>query len=206
MSPTPRVYLAGPEVFLPDALEVLAAKKAVCAEAGLEGVSPLDAEIGPVMDGSEDAAHAIYAANRDAMRSCRFAIANLTPFRGVSVDAGTAFEIGFLTASGATVFGYTNEPSAYHARVASHAETNPGVRAHAAGGWSVENFGLVENLMLPLGIADSGGAVIGQALADGRTLFHDLTAFRQCVARIAALAGSRPAEDTGAEPRAGSAV
>jgi len=185
---TPRIYLAGPEVFLPDALEVLAAKKAVCAEAGLEGVSPLDAEIGPVMDGAGDAADAIFAANRDAMRSCGFAIANLTPFRGVSVDAGTAFEVGFLAAAGATVFGYTNEPSAYHERVASHAEANPAVRAHSAGGWSVENFGLVENLMLPLGIAESGGAVIGHALADRRALFHDLTAFRACVERIAGLA------------------
>jgi nucleoside 2-deoxyribosyltransferase len=39
----PRIYLAGPEVFLPDALAVGAHKVAVCAEFGLQGVFPLDA-------------------------------------------------------------------------------------------------------------------------------------------------------------------
>ena len=34
-TPTPRVYLAGPDVFLADADEVLAAKRSICAEAGL---------------------------------------------------------------------------------------------------------------------------------------------------------------------------
>jgi nucleoside 2-deoxyribosyltransferase len=37
-----RVYLAGPEVFLPDALAIAAAKKRLCAAHGLEGVFPLD--------------------------------------------------------------------------------------------------------------------------------------------------------------------
>ena len=185
-APVPRVYLAGPDVFLPDASEVLAAKQAMCAEAGLQGVSPLDAEIGPLMDGSAEAGRTIFVANRDAMLSCGFAIANLTPFRGVSVDAGTAFEVGFMAASGATVFGYTNEPSAYHLRVAGHAPLNPAIAAHAGGGWNVENFGLVDNLMLPFGIAESGGVLIEHAVADPHRLFHDLTAFGRCVERIAA--------------------
>ena len=111
------------------------------------------------------------------MLSCGFAIANMTPFRGVSVDAGTAFEVGFMAASGATVFGYTNEPSAYHLRVAGHAPLNPAIAAHAGGGWNVENFGLVDNLMLPFGIAESGGVLIEHAVADPHRLFHDLTAF-----------------------------
>lgn len=191
-TPTPRVYLAGPDVFLADADEVLAAKRSICAEAGLEGVSPLDAEIGPLMDGSAEAARAIFAANRDAMRSCRFAIANLTPFRGVSVDAGTAFEVGFLAAHGAVVFGYTNEPSAYHLRVAGHAPLNPAIAAHAGGGWSVENFGLVDNLMLPFGIAETGGVLVEHAVADAHRLFHDLTAFQDCVRRIAAAVDAGP--------------
>jgi nucleoside 2-deoxyribosyltransferase len=192
---TPRVYLAGPDVFLADAVEVLSAKKAMCAAAGLTGVSPLDAEIGPLMDGSVAAARTIFAANRDAMLSCGFAIANLTPFRGVSVDAGTAFEVGFLAAHGAVVYGYTNEPSAYHLRVAGHAPANPAIAAHSSGGWSVENFGLVDNLMLPFGIAETGGALVEHAVADAHLLFHDLTAFQDCVGRIAAsiATGSEPA-------------
>ena len=38
-----RVYLAGPDVFLPDAAAWLERKKAICAGVGLTGVSPLDA-------------------------------------------------------------------------------------------------------------------------------------------------------------------
>ena len=37
-----RVYLAGPDVFLPDASAWLERKKAICAGVGLIGVSPLD--------------------------------------------------------------------------------------------------------------------------------------------------------------------
>ena len=44
------------------------------------------------------------------MRSCDAAVANLTPFRGVSADAGTAFEVGFMRALGRPVLGYTNTP------------------------------------------------------------------------------------------------
>ena len=37
-----RVYLAGPDVFLPDAEVWLARKKAICARADLAAVTPLD--------------------------------------------------------------------------------------------------------------------------------------------------------------------
>ena len=40
-----RIYLAGPEVFLPDAREIADAKKAICRAHGLEGVFPADPEI-----------------------------------------------------------------------------------------------------------------------------------------------------------------
>ena len=41
----PRVYLAGPEVFLPDAIAVGAEKCRLCAEYGFEGLFPLDASL-----------------------------------------------------------------------------------------------------------------------------------------------------------------
>ena len=43
--PPPRIYLAGPEVFLPDAQAMGARKAALCAAHGLEGVFPLDAQL-----------------------------------------------------------------------------------------------------------------------------------------------------------------
>src|SRR5262245_47669063 len=37
-----RIYLAGPDVFLPDAAAVLAAKRKLCADYGFVGVAPVD--------------------------------------------------------------------------------------------------------------------------------------------------------------------
>ena len=61
------------------------------------------------------------------MRSCDLLIANCTPFRGVSMDVGTAFEIGFMRALGRPVFGYSNTPADYAARVHTAAERTAGI-------------------------------------------------------------------------------
>jgi nucleoside 2-deoxyribosyltransferase len=37
----PRIYLAGPDVFLPDAIEAGKRKKVLCQKYGFEGVYPL---------------------------------------------------------------------------------------------------------------------------------------------------------------------
>ncbi len=97
----PRIYLAGPEVFFPNAKEQGAEKKRLCAEFGFEGVYPLD----NVIDGAErhspqELARLISHGNEQLMRSCDLLIANCTPFRSVSMDVGTAFEIGFMQALG----------------------------------------------------------------------------------------------------------
>ena len=41
-APAMKIYLAGPDVFLPDALEVGKRKLEVCARHGLSGLFPLD--------------------------------------------------------------------------------------------------------------------------------------------------------------------
>src|SRR5437763_51598 len=88
----PRIYLAGPDVFLPDATEAGERKKAICAELGLEGVFPLDAEIGAEDGERRELALRISAANEGLIRSCQAVVANMTPFRGPSADVGTAYE------------------------------------------------------------------------------------------------------------------
>ena len=40
-----RVYLAGPDVFLPNAAEIGRRKREICAQYGFEGVFPLDNEL-----------------------------------------------------------------------------------------------------------------------------------------------------------------
>lgn len=199
-----RVYLAGPEVFLADADEIFRAKKAICGALGLEGVSPFDNEVPRRGRSRRARARAIYAGNAAAMRSCAAAIANLTPFRGVSMDAGTAFEVGFMVALDRVVFGYSNAPTVYRERVIRLLEDSPLLTGHGDDDWSIEDFDLHENLMIPLGIEASGGAVVAGAHADGPALFRDLTAFRACAERIAEIwSGNPEARDRPAAKAAG---
>ncbi len=174
----PKVYLAGPDVFLPDPAARAAEQKRICARHGLVGVSPLD------MLADEPAywaqlleAHRIARRNEAHIRACDAILANLTPFRGPSADAGTVYEVGFGRALGLRVFGYTAVAGDYAARA----------RQHAPDGLTIEDFGLAENLMIACGIEESGGAIVTVAAADP---WRDLDAFEQCVAQAAAALAS----------------
>ncbi|MFA7431885.1 MAG: nucleoside 2-deoxyribosyltransferase, partial [Rhodospirillaceae bacterium] len=72
------VYLAGPEVFLPNAAEIGAAKKAICARHGLTGVFPLDNVLDLSGLSPPEAGRAIFRANVALMRAADAVIANLT--------------------------------------------------------------------------------------------------------------------------------
>jgi nucleoside 2-deoxyribosyltransferase len=183
-----RVYLAGPEVFLPDALEVAAAKKRICAAHGLEGVFPLDT---PPQAPPADRPYwmRIYLGNEAHIRSCGGLIANLTPFRGPSADAGTVFELGFMRALGRPVMGYSNAAADFLDR--SRDFLGAEARSRPDGGWEdgesmgLEDFGLADNLMIDGGIAAAGGAFERTEAAPGQR-WHDLTAFARCCALLAA--------------------
>ena len=102
------IYLAGPDVFLPDAIEMGNRKKTLCEEQGFVGLFPYDTEIDSIpINARED--HFIYRANLAMIRRADAGVFNLTPFRGVSADAGTVFELGLMIGLGKPVFGYTNE-------------------------------------------------------------------------------------------------
>src|SRR5262245_29484790 len=102
-----KVYLAGQEVFLADAIGVARRKKGLFAAYGFRGLLPLDNEISQAADGGP-VDRAIYRANVEMIRSADLGICNLTPFRGPSADAGTVFELGLLVGLGKPVLGYTN--------------------------------------------------------------------------------------------------
>lgn len=182
----PRIYLAGPEVFLPDALAVGREKVRIAAEAGLEGVFPLDASLDLAGLTKLEAARRISTANENLMRSCDLLIANATPFRGPSMDSGTAFEVGFMRALGRPVLGYTNVTPHYAARAAA------GRSRGIAGGDAdrpdveIEDFDLAENLMIAIAIEESGGELVRNAVAGG-TEMTDLTGYRACLAQARSL-------------------
>ena len=176
----PRIYLAGPEVFLPDPMEAGRLKIVLCAEHGLEGVYPLDAALD--LSGLAKPAQAalISRSNEDLMRSCDAAIANLTPFRGVSADAGTAFEVGFMRALGRPVLGYTNTPLDLAERSRIY---RTGARLPFdcdAPDVAIEDFDLAENLMLEVAIDACGGRLVRHQAKPGEEM-TDLDGFRTCL-------------------------
>jgi nucleoside 2-deoxyribosyltransferase len=188
--PPPRIYLAGPEVFLPDALAVGARKVALCADHGCEGVFPLDAELGLAGRPKAEAARRISASCEGQMHSCAGLIANLTPFRGVSMDSGTAFEVGFMRALGRPVLGYTNVTADYRARSEAYRRAVPHGTLPDADhpDTAIEDFGGAENLMIEVAIIASGGTVVRTAVPPGEEM-RDLAGFEACLAQAARIFG-----------------
>jgi len=166
-----RIYLAGPDVFLPDAMAVGRAKAEICREAGLEALYPLDAALEldwettpkPVL------AQAIFQSNCAMIARADAVLANLTPFRGPSADAGTVWEVGYAHALGKPVFGYSNVAAPFAARTRAFLQGRPD-------GLQVEDFELPsDNLMLHFALAE-------YFAADAGDCWSDLSSFRQAVA------------------------
>ncbi|XUJ32951.1 nucleoside 2-deoxyribosyltransferase [Bradyrhizobium japonicum] len=70
-----KIYLAGPDVFLPDAVEIGRQKAAICGRYGLTGLYPLDNAIDLT---SPDASRQIFCGNEAMMDDADAIIANLT--------------------------------------------------------------------------------------------------------------------------------
>lgn len=178
-----RVYLAGPDVFHPNARALADAKIKLCAEYGFLGVSPVDNEMTSEGLPPPEAALQIALANEAAIRTCDLLIANLTPFRGPSADVGTAYEAGFAKALGLPVFGYTNVAGTLLERTR---ETLAGVRQRASGVFeddnrmSIENFECFDNLML-LGALVGDGLRVVTSEAPPQERFSALGGFETCL-------------------------
>jgi len=181
-----RVYLAGPDIFLPDPIAWMERKKAICAGFRLTGVSPLDDLPNQPPDWAELPDWRRIALRNEAhIRRCSAVIANLTPFRGPSADVGTVYEIGFARGLGRTVFAYATVATSFLDRTLG---SIGGGRQQADGSWRdadgllVEQFGLFDNLMIEGGISDSGGTLI----RDDQDRWNDLSVFERCVQAAAA--------------------
>jgi nucleoside 2-deoxyribosyltransferase len=91
---TVTAYLAGPDVFLPNAVAHAARKVEICRLLGLHGLPPLDEDVETAAK-ALDVWQAIYRKDIAMMERCDIIIANLTPFGGASADAGTEVPNGF---------------------------------------------------------------------------------------------------------------
>lgn len=180
-----KVYLAGPDVFLKNGLEIIAAKQELARQYGF---TPM------IWQGEEDAPQStrfafglyISAANEAMMRASDLILANLTPFRGISADIGTAYELGFMVAMGKPAYGYSNDGRLYTDRLTSdyykgqiHREADGMLRG--PDGQMVENNDMADNLMLDGGIEHMGGVFIRRSVPPAH-LYDDLGTFEECLA------------------------
>lgn len=141
MNTPEKIYLAGFDVFRPDAIEHGAYLKTLCSAHGLEGLYPFD---NAVPDGltPEATARQICSMNIALIQRSDAVLANLNVFRGLEPDSGTAFEVGMAIALNKPVWAYF-EP------VNSLRELVPHDRnGYDGDGYLVEDFGLPRNLML----------------------------------------------------------
>jgi nucleoside 2-deoxyribosyltransferase len=174
-----KIYLAGPDVFLPDAVAIGRRKVDICARHGLTGLYPLD---NAVDLSTGDASLTIFKGNQAMMDAADAIIANLTPFRGASADAGTVYELGYMAGRGKLLLAYSNDPAAYADRVARFDVVTKSASGHLtdSDGLTVENFGWPDNLMMIHALDLHGCPLVTpkQAPAD---IWHNLAAFEACV-------------------------
>ena len=140
-----KIYLAGPDVFEKDALEVGKVLKALCHEFGFEGLFPLD----NILEAEEptELAREIRQANLALIRKADIVMANLNPFRGFEPDSGTVYEIGFAEALGKPVFGYAQDLRTMKERLVESQELCDS-DIYCKEGKLIEDFELSHNLML----------------------------------------------------------
>ena len=175
-----KVYLAGPEVFLPDAAAIGAEKKRLCRQYGFEGLYPLDEDAAAMPGEGRDAA--IYRACVAGIHRADLAIFNLTPFRGVGADPGTVFELGLCVGLGKPVFAYTNDARDLIERAREIA--GPLRQDAASSVWSdahglvVEDFGNADNLMIDCALRAQGRVLHRHPTADAQ---RDMIGFVACL-------------------------
>ena len=143
------LYLAGPDVFRPDAEARGAALKAMCTQHGFEGLFPLDQSVPEAITEPAAQAEWIYAANIALIRRADAVLANLDFFRGAEPDSGTCFEVGYAVALGKPVYGYIPEDGSFAQRIRQRYPQTIGADGRVdTHGWNFEEFGLPLNLML----------------------------------------------------------
>lgn len=184
---TPRIYFAGPEVFLSNAKKIGEKKKALCKKYGFEGVFPIDVEVKAEGRSPRELGLCISDVNEGFIKSCQVVIANITPFRGPSADVGTVYEMGFAHALGKLVLAYTNVAESFTERTVKALDMK--VKRSIDGllrdeqGMFIEENGLVDNLMVD-GCINANSKVLVVEQAPAEELFTHLDGFEKCLQAV----------------------
>lgn len=135
---TPFIYLAGPDVFSLNCNLTIEKYRAILAKHLMLALTP--------SDNSSNCREEIFSLNIEMIKRCDGVIANLTPFRSPHCDVGTAGEVGFAYGLGIPVIGFTDNYCTLISRFDKVA--NYDGNKVDENGFIIEDFGLVENLML----------------------------------------------------------
>lgn len=125
-----KIYIAGPGVFRPDAVEHGEECKKICERYGFEGLYPFD----NVCTTSNE----IAMGNYGLIDQADIVVADINPFRGHEMDSGTAAEIGYAFAKGKEIYCYITDNRSLIERIGKVDDN----------GMSVEDFNLPVNLMI----------------------------------------------------------
>jgi nucleoside 2-deoxyribosyltransferase len=183
-----KIYISGPEVFLENAVEVLEAKRKLCEVYGHEGLTPFDTNIEEIVP-TWSCGYRIGLANEALMNVCDVVISNITPFRGISADPGTVYEIGYARAKGKRVFAYSYDTRSHEERIKAYygGKTEPDGKGFERGvedRLTIENFKMWENLMIDAGVAESGGSVQIVLNPKGPSDFGWIAGFEICLKHL----------------------
>lgn len=141
-----KVYVAGPDVFRPDAKENAEVVRALLKGEGITALIPIDNDVDFHNKHPGMIAFEIYAKNVAMIDEADAVLANIEPFRGAHMDPGTAFEIGYAVARGKPVYCFT--PHAGTTMVDRIEWREIGGMFRDNSNMLVENFGETENLMI----------------------------------------------------------
>ncbi len=165
-------YLAGPDVFFPDAAARGESKKAKLAAVGIEGHFPGDNE---PREAKDCGASLIAMTNEGLMLECcqtgriGIILLDMTPYRGPFMDVGTAFEAGFMSMlaearNNIIIIGYTEDERTLEERVIQQifggkCQKKNG-RVFGPDGHKIEAYGKADSLMVMHAIEKTGGSVV----------------------------------------------
>ncbi len=160
-----KLYLAGPEVFLPHAEKYAEMQRSLCVRHGFTPLHPMDNNIELGLC-DYDTAVRIYRGDISQVRECDIVVANCNPFRSVcTIDDGTAYELGFGNALGKPSYGYIEVIESLSLRTARDYPTetweeNPMRDIDKDGYLVTDSFETSINLMMQCGMTENGGRLI----------------------------------------------
>lgn len=148
-----KIYIAGPDVFERNSINIGKYYSELCEKYGFSGHYPLD----NIIDFNQEKkkiALDIFRANEKLIKDCDIVIANLNAFRGKEADSGTVWECGYAYAQGKKVYGYMFNTHSYLESFDEKEKKEQGGFFWDKDEKCIENFDYPVNLMIACSVLE----------------------------------------------------